>query len=572
MQEFRLIQDLIVFLAAAFLGGYLAKIFKLPLILGYLIAGVAFGLFFSGKILAREDLLSIGNIGIALLLFTLGLDLSFQKLKKIGKVAILGSSLQIILMAFLGILFLPKLFGFPLSVSLFISLAFSLSSTAVVMKILEDRGEIDTLHGEILTGWLLVQDLAVIPLLLFLPEVLKGQVLQFSLLGSLFLVMVKVFFIITATYLLGKKVFAPFATAVFGELARELFVILTILLVLTSTFLFTKFGLPGAIGAFLAGLLVSDETSHAVFSQVRPFRDLFSAVFFVLLGLLLAPSLLTMQPAEVLGMFLLVTVVKFVLVLGIMLLFGFHTKTSFLTASSLPSVGEFAFVLTGTFVGSTLIAGNIYNLVLSVSLLSLLATPFAIGIAPALYAFAKHLCKRNVRLYNLIFGRRDIDEKTSQNILSSHVIICGHGRVGREISLILQRSNVPFVVIDFNRPALKYLKDRGIPTIYGDPSDFEILDIAGVASAKALLIALPDRHSQELIIKNALKLNPHITIICRSHFDEDRIPLLSIGANSVVQPEFEAGISMARQALTVFNMLNGEIELYITQLKRGQGI
>lgn len=572
MPEIKIMQDLLIILSAAFIGGNLAKMLKFPILLGYLLAGFFTSIYFSGKIFSTDDLTIIGNIGITLLLFTLGLELSFKKLLRIGRVAIVGSVLQILLMAVLGLLFLPKLFGFEAGLSLFLSLAFSLSSTAVVVKILEERGELGSIHGEILSAWLLVQDLAVVPMLLFLPYVLKAQAFDLALLLSILISTVKASAIIIGTYFVGKRILSPFAHRFLGDIPRELFLTLTILLVLSSTLLFTKLGLPGPVGAFLAGLLISHSSRWAVFSEIRPFRDLFSTIFFVLLGMMLAPSFLFLNIPLVFQMFVLITVFKFVSTILIMLPFRFHTKIVFLTASSLPNVGEFAYVLAGTFLASAIISRETYNLVLSVSLISLFATPIEISLAPSVYSFFKKTLKKHVGLYNLSFGRFDFDKNYLAESLSSHVVICGHGRVGKEISLILLFAKIPFVVIDFNKHALDRLKEQGVPTLYGDPADFDILDNANTREAKALIIALPDRRSQELIIQNALRLNPRLFIICRSHFDEDRITLLSKGANIIVQPEFEAGVSMARQALSIFGRRDGEIDEFIGRLKRGLGI
>lgn len=573
MQQLVLIQDLLIILAAAFVGGFAMKLLKLPTLVGYLLGGLLLGTFVPDVLINENDLTLIGEIGIALLLFTVGVELSFEKLKKAGRVAVIGSLLQIVLLGLISMLLLPKLFGFSAQMSLFLGIVFSLSSTAVVAKILSDNGEIDTMHGEILIAWLLVQDLAVVPILILLPIFLTTQSYDAAFFLSLLTALFKTTIIISMTYLLGRKILTPFAKKVLRDINRELLLIIIVIVAISSTFIFILFGLPGSVGAFLAGLIISGRgSSHMVFSEIRPFRDLFSAIFFVLLGTLVNLSFIleNIGTVVVVGLFeMIVVLVTTVLILAY---FRLHTKVLFLSAVGLLSVGEFAFVVSGTFLSQGLITKEIYSLVLSVSLLSLLLTPWQIERSPTFYGFLKRFVKRQPHLYNLLFGRLDTDRSYEEITLSGHVVLCGHGRVGREISLILERAGIPMLVVDFNRHVLAKLRERSVQTLYGDPADYDILDNANVGKASVLIIALPDRHSQELIIKNALRLNPRILIICRSHFDEDRIPLLSRGANIIVQPEFEAGISMARYVLSFFGKRNGAIEEFIKQLKKGMGI
>ena len=543
---------------------------KRPPLLGYLLGGLILGSFAPDIIIRKEDLTTIGQIGIAFLLFTLGVELSFDKLRKVGKVAIVGAILQMVFLGVLSMLFLPKLLGLSAQTSLFLGITFSLSSTAVVTKMLSDRGEIDTAHGELLIAWLLVQDLAVVPILIFFPLFLTSQSFGMEFFLSSFAALGKAVGIICATYILGRKILTPFAKRMFGDLSRELLLILTILVAIASVFAFTLVGLPGSIGAFLAGLILSGRaSSHAIFSEIRPFRDLFSAMFFVLLGTIVSLPFIILHLGNIIALGLFEMIAVFLTTVVILAFFGLHTKILFLTAIGLFSIGEFAFVVAGAFFSQGFISQEMYSLILSVSVFLLLLAPWQIQTAPALYSKIKKMVRKTPALYNQIFGRLDFEEPYDEASFADHVIICGHGRVGREISAILNFAQIPFIVIDFNRHVVSMLRAKGIPTFYGDPSDYDILDLAKAEHARAILIALPDRHSQELIIRNALRLNPKILIICRSHFDEDRIPLLSIGANVVVQPEFEAGVSMGRYTLVAFGKHTMKSEEFIKQLKKG---
>lgn len=573
MQDLTLIGDLIALLLTAFAGGFIMQRLKLPTLLGYLLGGLILGTLVPDILIREKDLTLIGEIGIALLLFTVGIELSFDKLRKAGKVAIIGSLLQIILLGLISMIFLPPIFGISSQMSLFLGVVFSLSSTVVVAKILSDNGEIDTAHGEILIAWLLVQDLAVVPILIFLPIFLTTQTFDGAFLISLFTAVGKSALIIFLTILLGKKVFVPLGSKFFKDAGRELITILIIFIAIFSTFIFTLLGVPGSVGAFLAGLILSGRgSSHMIFSEIRPFRDLFSAVFFVLLGALVDVSFIFDNIGRVFIIGIFEMAIVFITTVFILSMFRLHTRVTVLAAIGLFSVGEFAFVVAATFLSLGLITKDIYSLVLSISLLSLLMTPWQIQKAPAFYSFIKRITKRNPHVYNILFGRTDSDKIEEEIGLSGHTIICGHGRVGREISFVLEGANVPYIVIDVNRNVLMPLRASGAHTLYGDPSDVDILESANVGRAKVLIIALSDRHSQEVIIRNALNLNPQILIICRSHFDEDRIPLLSHGANIIVQPEFEAGVSIARYTLSSYGIPVSKVEEYVYKLKRGLGI
>lgn len=570
MQNFTLIQDLIALLLTAFVGGFIMQKLRLPTLLGYLLGGLLLGTLAPDILINEKDLTLIGEIGIALLLFTVGVELSFEKLRKAGRVAVIGSLLQIVLLGLMSMLLLPALFGISSQMSLFLGVVFSLSSTVVVAKILSDNGQIDTPHGEILIAWLLVQDLAVVPILIFLPIFLTTRSFDAAFFLSLITAIGKTALIILFTLLFGKKVLIPLASKMFQNVSRELLDLLIFFVAIFSMFLFTLFGIPGSVGAFLAGLIISGRgSSHMIFSEIRPFRDLFSAIFFVLLGTLVDFSFIFYNIGKIFAIGLFEMTLVFVTTVVILAAFRLHTRILVLTAIGLFSVGEFAFIVAGTFLSLGLISKDIYSLVLSVSLLSLLVTPWQIEKAPAFYAFLKHVIKRNPHLYNILFGNLDREKRDGEVVLSAHTVICGHGRVGREISFILDGANISYLVIDFNRHALASLQDSGKQTLYGDPSDIDILDSANVKTAKVLIIALSDRHSQELIIRNALRLNPHILIICRSHFPEDRIPLLSHGANIIVQPEFEAGVSIARHTLDMYGMRGNEADEYIHKLRKG---
>lgn len=550
---FFFLRDIVIVLAIGFIGGFIAKRFRLPLLVGYLLGGFLFVILTSSRFQFDASLTTLSDIGVALLLFTLGVEFSFRHIQKVRNIALWGGTLQILLTILAGCIILPN-FGFSLKESIFLGSVFSLSSTALLVKILSDNGEIDTLPGEILVGMLLLQDLWVIPFMILLPNILSINTFSWQIFMNIFLAMVKAGGIIIAAFFFGKAFMPFFLKQVIRLNSREILLLGVVFLALSFTLFANILGLPSSIGAFLAGLLVSETVaSHAVFSEVRPLRDIFSIVFFVLLGMLLSPSFFFSNIVAILLLTIFVVLVKSIITFAIMLAFSYHTKVSFSVASSLSSVGEFAFVMASQFGAKNLISHDLYNLILSTSLLTILITPWQMRFAPKLYIQMKRFIRKNPKLYNRLFGKLDYDDSFSEELtLEDHVVLLGHGRVGRVISRVLLRANIPFVGVDFNINVVEELKKKGVPFVYGDPSDIEVMDFAQVDKARAVVIAVSDRKSQEIMIKNALKLNPKVKIICRSHFEEDKEFLLATGAHMVVQPEKEAGLTIAQKILTLF--------------------
>ncbi|MCX6724499.1 MAG: cation:proton antiporter, partial [Candidatus Shapirobacteria bacterium] len=309
-KDFVFVAWLGLILGLAFLGGFLAKKAKQPSVIGYLLAGILIS-FLSSKFLHVKDLFSsLSEVGIALLMFTLGLELSLDYLKRVKTVAIWGALIQILLVIILGIFVLP-LFGFSFYASLFIGCAFSLSSTAIVFKILSEKGEVETLPGEIMLGWLLVQDLAVLPMVAILPT-MAGNGASF---GAFVLSILKGVLILALVLILGKNLVPKFIGWVADFGSRELLLIAVVSLCLLTAIFTSSLGLSMALGAFLAGLIVSKTSeNHAIFSEVRPLRDLFSIIFFISLGMFLNPYFLGSHLPLILGISLLVILFKFLVV------------------------------------------------------------------------------------------------------------------------------------------------------------------------------------------------------------------------------------------------------------------
>lgn len=555
----------------AFLGGFLAKKLKQSTIIGYLVAGIFLGSWLISHFQAAAILTGLAEIGIAFLMFALGLELSFKRLYRVRDIVFWGAILEILGVVVLGVLILP-IFGLDFYSSLFMAAAFSLSSTAVVIKILSEKGELDTLHGEIMLGWLLIQDLAVLPMVVILPAVAGVGDGGW---GGLVTSLVKAAGFLVVAILLGRKIL-PFVLGKVADLkSRELLLLSVVAICLFLALLSAALGLSIALGAFLAGVIISETSErHAVFSQMRPLRDIFSILFFVSLGMFLTPRFLIINLLQILGLSLGVMGLKFLVILILIFYLGYHAKTGILVSLGLVQVGEFAFVLASLGMNQGLIDSQIYSLILSVTILTLLATPGLIFIAPRLYLGLRKISQKHFpRIYSHLFIRYDSFRPHAAGLdLENHVVICGHGRVGSWITRALRMIGVPFVVIDYDHQVINKLKEKDIPVLYGDPADIDVLDYAQVEKAKVVIIAIPDRATQEMIVANCQTLNPKVKIISRVHHESDQSRLKALGVTSIIQPEFEAALSIIHRALQFFGVTREEVANKIKRIKIEHGI
>lgn len=561
--ESALFRDIAFVLAAALVGGITSVIFRLPLLTGYIIAGVVFaGL---ARILqAGSEVLSLAQLGVVLLLFTLGIEFSFARLNRVFQVAVFGGIIQILGTLLLGLLILPG-FGVSGQAALVLAFSFSLSSTAVVVKLLQEKGEQDSLPGEILVGWLLVQDLAVIPAVVLLPVIAGRAVDGFWLVP---MALIKAILLVTGAVLAGRIMVPRFMNLIVRIRSREFFLLSVVTFVFAVAAMSSLFGLSPALGAFLAGLIISETSqNHAVFAEVRPLREIFMILFFVTLGALIHPSFLlsSWQMILVLTVFFLIT--KFIISFVITLAFGFHAKTSFWVAVGLSNIGEFSFLVTALGQTEGILTGQEVSLAVSVTLLTLLVTPVIFALRTVIWQRAQFIFT-----LPLIAKLSGIDHRLSLSLgqdLKNHVILCGFGRVGRWLGRACQLANIPFAVIEYNWELVKELKKMGVLVIYGDPSDREVLEASQVNKAAVLVIAIPsDEHTQELIIIHAKDLNPRLEIISRVHQDVEKERLESLGVKNIIQPEFEASLSMIHRILQKFGLNKEEVATKIKTIKR----
>ena len=568
---FNLLFEALIFLLFPLLGGYLAVKYRLSPIIGYIIGGIFLHLLVGDR-LPKAFINNFSILGLVLLIFTIGLETNFASLQRFGKFVILGGLLQIGISA-VFIFFISYLFRFSVVESVFFGFAFALSSTAVVSKIIQDKGEENSLLGGIAIGVLIFQDLAFIPILIVLSSFGKGSS-TWEVFQTVLLNVGKAAVVLGIVYYIGQKII-PMVFNKIAKVSREILNFFIVVFIVASLAFFSFFGLSSLLAAFIAGILLGQTFEHYhIFSQVRPLRDILVIVFFVFLGLSLELGFVLNNFLPILAFVCLIILIKMVTVVGIYLFFRFHTRTAFGLAVFLFQIGEDAFILIFQGLSSGAVRQESYNFALSVVLLTLLLTPFFISKKDVFYLKIRSFIKKYLN-----FLERYIVYKFDREIpnidvlpLKNHVIICGYGRVGSYIGRALTLANIPFVAVDYNFHTVEKAKKEGVNVIYGDPTDLDVLDYVEGEAASILISAVPESFSQEMIIFNAKKLNPKIVIFTRVHSEADRRRMRDLGVEVVVQPEFEASLCIVRRTLLWEGLDREEIARKIKRLKIEHGM
>ncbi|MDV2988848.1 MAG: cation:proton antiporter [Dehalogenimonas sp.] len=543
------------------IGGIFAHRLKLPVLLGYLFAGMLISPHGLGLVQDTAAIEDLANIGVIMLLFTLGLEFSFDELRRVGKVAFLGGTAQVLLTGAAGI-GLGKALGWATPEAIFFGFLITMSSTLVVLKLLLERNELDTTHGRVMIGLLLVEDLFVIPLMIILPTLgTSGSDVGPALIeaGS------KALGFMVVMVGLGLFLLPRILDRIAQARSKELFLISVVSLTLTAAIASQFFGVSAAVGAFIAGLLIGRSVfARQALADIVPFRDAFGALFFVSLGTLVDLRFLTQNLGLLAGVVVFIIAVKLVIYTAIPWVFGYNARTSLLTGAGLAQIGEFSFVLASVGVASGILRDTTYALILGAAIVTMVQTPFALSIANFTYR----------QLHRTRLGGRLINhrpETADQRVisLSGHTVICGGGRVADMLTNVLSRRNLSYVVIDLDPQVIYRLKKAGIPCIYGDASKPDVLSGAALEKAKLLVCTFPSFLDVELTVINARVINPRIDIVARVERDLDAEILKGIGVNALVKPQFEVSLEITRHALHRYGLTTIEINYLLNSLREG---
>ncbi|MEK7353733.1 MAG: cation:proton antiporter, partial [Chloroflexota bacterium] len=523
-----------ILLAAALVGGMIAHRLKQPVILGYLIVGVAVGPHALGLVGNLALIEATATIGVALLMFTLGLEVSGHQLKQVGKVGLWGGALQIAITFALGLLAGFTLFRWPLSQAAVFGLVISLSSTAVCLKILMERGELNSLHGRIMIAILILQDISVVLMMVVVP--LLGSSLQnvpFALLAATGKALLAVGLAIVS----GVWVLPWLMGRVGGIRARELFLLTVLVLSLGAALSTQIFGLSAVFGAFLIGLVLHESKFvYQALAEITPLRDIFATLFFVSLGMLSSPSFMIEHWSSVLTVVGTIIVIKFLVVFGIVRFFGYGGRIAFLSGSGLFQIGEFGFILAQAGMSAGLVSEQFYSLILTSAILTMLLTPISISLAAWSYPQLAGIL--GVKMPSL---KQPQDESASeQSEEPERVVLAGYGRTGQSIAKGLQDAGIPYIVIDIDPERVDEARSIGRPRIYGDASNPIVLSHANLARAKILVVTFPDPVAVVATVKSALQINPNLRVVARVHRTREADLLKGMGVTELVNPEYEA--------------------------------
>jgi len=546
--------DFAIIMGAALVGGLVAYRLRLPVLLGYLVAGILIGPY-SLALVKNVDLIeTMASIGVVLLLFTLGMEFSLGDLKRVGKIGLAGGIVQIMVTALLGFTISKTLLSWPIPDAIFFGFLIALSSTMVVLKILVERGETNTPHGRIMIAILLVQDLAVLPLMVILPALGQQDI---GFISSVGITLGKALLFLGAMTVIGFWVVPAFLGHTAGMRSRELFLITIVAICLGAAFGTSYFGVSAAFGAFAAGMLVSrSHFAHQALADIIPLRNTFAALFFVSLGMLASPRFIADNWSIVILVALIIIASKFIICSLITRSFGYSLKTTIFVGAGLTQVGEFSFVIGQAGLETGVISGNLYSLILSSAILTILFTPVAFKLAELTYSWVS-TSRRLAPLMRFGSDKKLIDVKRR---LSNHVVICGHGRTGSNLASTLQRYNIPYIVVELNPQIISELRAQGVPCIYGDAGNAQILSMAHLNKARVLALTCPDPMAEITATAYAREVNPNIDIIARVPEESVAERLQRLGVSEIVEPAFEASLEFVRHTLGYYSVDTLEIE------------
>lgn len=544
-----LLINITVVILTAFAGGYLARRLGLPTLVGYLLAGMAIGPFTPGFVGDIEDISQLAEMGVIFMMFGVGLHFSLQDLWKVRRIAIPGAVLQMLIATGLGFA-LTQLWGWSIGAGLVLGLAISIASTVVLLRGLVDNGLLNTSHGQVAVGWLVLEDLATVAILVLLPALLGGGGNPWQTIG---LAILKTALFVGLMLVIGVKLMPWLLTRIARTRSRELFTLAVVALALGT-----------ALGAFLAGVIVGEsDISHQVGAEVIPFRDVFTVVFFVSVGMLVNPVALWANIGQVLALTALIVIGKafFTLLLGFVL--PAPPRTMLVVAAGLSQIGEFSFIVGQAGVALGVLSQEQYGLILAGALLSIVVNPLLFKVSPWL----ESALQRFPRLWRWL--ERGVPQpQPLAEVPEGHVVVVGYGRVGEHIVSVLQRLKVPHLVVEQDAARSAAFQQQGVPTLFGDAANSELLTHAHLDQARALVVTVADEAAAELIVTAGHDLAPALPIVARAATNAGLQRLAHHGAQAVIHPELEGGLEVVRHTLLALDYPMTQVQQYIDAVRQ----
>ena len=547
-----LISTIAVGLGFALVLGFIAMRLRLPALVGYLLAGVIIGPFTPGFVADAEIAAQLAEIGVMLLMFGVGLHFSIDELLFVRKLALPGAVVQIAVATLLG-MGLAFWWGWSTGAALVFGLSLSVASTVVLLRALETRNQLDTFNGRVAVGWLVVEDLVMVLVLVLLPPVGRwlagdGEQDMGSLWKMLGLTLLQVGGFVALMLLVGRRFFPWLLWHVQRTGSRELFTLCVVAAAVSIAFGSSAlFGVSFALGAFFAGMVMREsEFSHRAAQESLPLRDAFAVLFFVSVGMLFDPQVLLQRPFQVLAVVAIIVLGKSLAAAALVLAFRYPLNTALTVSASLAQIGEFSFILVALGVSLKLLPPEGQSLVLAGALISIAINPLCFRMIEPMQQWLRAHSALARQLESRDDPLAELPMSTHAKYLSRQVVLVGYGRVGRRIASALRAQDIPFVVAEENRDLVEKLRAEGIPAVSGDASDPAVLIQAHIARARLLVVATPDTMDVRQMILVARTLNPEIETVVRTHNEDEAVLLEQEHAGKVFLGEEALAQAMTR--------------------------
>ncbi len=560
MEQLHILRDLAVIFAGSLLVILVFHRFKLPALPGFIVAGILLGPNALGLVSDPKDVESLAEVGVIMLLFTIGIEFSLSRLREMGRQILVGGFSQMGFTVLATMAVGLALLG-DWRVSLFLGFLIALSSTAIVLKVLTDTGEIDAPHGRLATGVLIFQDLCVVPIMLVLPF-LAGKAAGGPV--GLLLALGKAALVVVGVVLAARTIVPRALAAILKTRSRELFLIAVILIGTLTALGTAAAGASLALGAFLAGLIISEsDYGHQALAELMPFRDIFISLFFVAVGMLVQLDTITAHIG--------VTVLAVAVIMGGKTLsaavgpalMGYSGRVALLAGVAVSQIGEFSFVLAKEGRVAGLLPDLLYQQFLGVAVVTMLVTPFLLHGGPAILDALENV----VPLDRLLPGFRPRELAPVHEQIKNHVIIAGYGLNGRNLAAALRSINAPYLIVELNAQTVRKARAEGEPAFYGDATRDEILHALGIDRARLFVIAISDPAATRRMVRVAREFNPKLYIIARTRYVIEIPELTRLGANVVIPEEFETSIEIFSRVLAHYNVPRDEIERLVSEIR-----
>lgn len=553
-----ILTDLVVIIAAALIIISVFRTIRLPVIVGFIATGILIGPHSLQLIKNITDVQTLAEVGVILLLFAIGLEFSLRDLGRMKTQLLIGGGAQILATVGLvaGIL---SVFEVPFTQGLFIGLIVSLSSTAIVMKILSDRQETHSVQGKLSLAILLFQDLAFVPMILLVPVL--AQTGEDKTMGAVWSLMIAA--AVIAGIIAGARYLMPWVMKrLVGLHSREVFVLGIVLVMMGTAWLTSLAGLSLALGAFVAGLVLSEsEYSHQIVSEITPMRDALASLFFISIGMLVNLGTLVESPILIIAATAGMMLIKIIVILGVTMLLRLPFRIGVLVGLALAQIGEFSFILAGSGLAAGLIDERMFQVFIGGSVISMMLTPLLIAAAPMI---ANWMPVSSVSR-NLSFNG---NEATPALRLSGHVAVVGYGLNGKNLATVLRETGIPYIIVDLNDALVRNARRNGEHIIFGDATSAPMLHHLKLTAARVLVVTVPDPRTARHIVRIARSINSNLHILVRTRYVAEIEELRRMGASQVIPEEFETSIEIFTRVLREYHIPRNVIMAQVDLLRR----